>query len=399
MSSSLISLVSQKIPIELTSSPVFSKSNLSFMLKQSTLLLSLLFLLFNSGKAQDTAMVNAIVPEDPSWSAEQLDLIFNQVKGFPSGTQFSIALVEKEKVRFLGVLRDRDTIIHVNNSNRVFEIGSISKVFTSILLADQVINNGLNKDTEVATLLEMANQPSFSLAQLANHTSGLPRMPANFMAGIVDPTNPFKGYSQSLLEDLFINNLSLESEPGKKYAYSNIGAGTLGYLLTMTSGKTYEELLQSVVLQKLGMTTTSSNYKNVAAPIVRGLNKDGKEVSQWDFDVLVGAGGILSTTQDLSKFVQAQFDPTDDVMAFVRNPTFTVNDRLQLGLGWHILTRADDTRWHWHNGGTGGYTSSLAVDLKNEMGVIVLSNVSAYNPDMVKVDPLCFSLLQKIIVK
>ena len=108
--------------------------------------------------------------------------------------------------------------------------------------------------------------------------------------------------------------------------------------------------------------TTSSNLGN---RLVKGMDKKGNIVSNWDFDALFGCGGILSTTQDLTKFVFAQFDNSNKELELTRKPTFEIDKDFKIGLGWHILKSERGNDLFWHNGGTGGYSSSLTVDVEN----------------------------------
>ena len=133
--------------------------------------------------------------------------------------------------------------------------------------------------------------------------------------------------------------------------------------------------------------------------LVEGLNTNGEVVPNWDFDVLFSAGGILSTTEDLVKFANAQFNTKNKALALTRKQTFSVNENMQIGLGWHLLTTESGQNLVWHNGATGGYVSSLSLDMNTQTAVIILSNVSGMNPRMGKIDELCFELIEKANIK
>ena len=145
------------------------------------------------------------------------------------------------------------------------------------------------------------------------------------------------------------------------------------------------------------MTTTTTQRADVEKQLVRGLDVVGEVTSNWDLGALVSAGGILSTVEDLSKFGLAQFDPANKELELTRIPTFKIGETMDIGLGWHIIKAESGDTWHWHNGGTGGYTSSMALDVKRKNGVIILSNVSAFNKNMKKIDELCFELMKTLI--
>ncbi|MGN6508659.1 MAG: serine hydrolase, partial [Chitinophaga sp.] len=130
--------------------------------------------------------------------------------------------------------------------------------------------------------------------------------------------------------------------------------------------------------------------------LVKGQNPGGEVTANWDFDVLFAAGGILSTTADLVKFASAQFNPENTELALTRKPTFKVNENMEIGLGWHLLKSTSGKDLVWHNGGTGGYSSSIAINTNDKTAVIILSNVSAFHPERANIDELCFELMNEI---
>ncbi len=144
------------------------------------------------------------------------------------------------------------------------------------------------------------------------------------------------------------------------------------------------------------MAATTTDRNLVENKLIKGLDYIGKEVPNWDFNILAGAGAILSDVDDLSKFAVAQFDNSNKELAITREMTFSVNDNMNIALGWHIIKTKSGDRWFWHNGGTGGYTSSMAVDTKRKTGIIILSNVSPFSKEMGNIDNLCFELMKTL---
>ena len=144
------------------------------------------------------------------------------------------------------------------------------------------------------------------------------------------------------------------------------------------------------------MHNSTSDISKIKGYLVKGLNDKGKEVPNWEFSVLAGAGGIYSTVEDLSQFAIAQFDYSNKELKLTRKKTLEVNENMDIGLGWHILKSQSNNFWYWHNGGTGGYSSSMAIDPKTKNGIIILSNVSAFNPNMENIDKLCFELMKTL---
>lgn len=325
------------------------------------------------------------------------DLVQKYGKKFPELTELSIALIkEKDNIEYQGFVK-KDTLFESKeNSKSVFEIGSVSKVFTSTLLAHQVQKGKLKLDQPVKSLLhfKLKGNPPITLQQLANHTSGLPRLPENIMPLLrKDPDNPYKDYDEEKLKEYCSKELKLQSEVGKKSEYSNLGAGLLGYALSQHSKKSYEKLLQENIFQPLKMQHSTTNRDLVKNRLVLGLNPSGKPTSNWDMAVLAPAGGILSTVEDLSKFAIANLDSTNQVFNLQRLSTFTINKSMSIALGWHLITTQKGYQFYWHNGGTGGYTSFLAIDVQKGCAVVILSNVSAFHPNMSNLDALGVDLL------
>ncbi|MFC0428858.1 serine hydrolase [Chryseobacterium scophthalmum] len=319
------------------------------------------------------------------------EAIFSNTKDFPNNTQVSIAFIENGKTQFYGIIKQNDTVKSNKNQNKVFEIGSITKVFTATVLASLVEDKKINLNDNINSYFSFPFKGNVKLSfqSLANHTSGLPRLPDNL--DLSNEINPYKSYGKKEIEDYLKNNLKLKSNP--KYEYSNLGAGLVGYTLELSQKTSFQQLLQKRIFDKYKMKNSYTSSKNLKDKLISGLNADGENVSNWDFDVLFGGGGILSTTEDLAKFVDAQFNIKNTDLTLTRKPTFTINDKMKIGLGWHILKNKNDSEFLWHNGGTGGYSSSLAFNAENRNAVIVLSNVSAFNPKMENIDKLCFDLM------
>jgi CubicO group peptidase (beta-lactamase class C family) len=306
------------------------------------------------------------------------------------------AIIKDGKVNYYGINNRNDTISTVNNQKSVFEIGSISKVFTSTILANFVIDEKINLNDNINGYLKTSfnNDTEISFINLANHTSGLPTLPSNLDLTKVNPENPYKEYKEKGLEEYLTKHLELLNK--EKYQYSNLGAGLLGYTLSKIENTTYENLLQNKIFSKFNMYNSTSDINKIKGNLVKGLNNEGNDVPNWEFSVLAGAGAIFSTVEDLSQFAISQFDNSNKELKLTRKKTFEVNENMDIGLGWHILKSQSKNFWYWHNGGTGGYSSSMVIDENTKNGIIILSNVSAFNTNMVNIDKLCFELMKTI---
>jgi serine-type D-Ala-D-Ala carboxypeptidase/endopeptidase len=277
------------------------------------------------------------------------------------------------------------------DGNSVFEIGSITKVFTSLLLADMVRRGEVALTDPVAKYLPQGvKMPGrggvqITLEDLARHRSGLPRMPTNFNAG-TDPNNPYAGYSTKQLYE-FLSSYELTRDIGAQFEYSNMGAGLLGHVLSLAAGKNYEMLIRSRVLQPLGMNSTGiSLSSDMKSRLAVGHNGSFEATSNWDLtDAFAGAGALRSTASDMLSFLAAQLgEKQSDLGPAIAATTATrkpAGSGMEIGLGWLIRAKKE-SEIIWHNGGTGGYRTFAGYDPKARTGVVVLSNVStAAGPD------------------
>ncbi|MBN1846799.1 MAG: beta-lactamase family protein [Sedimentisphaerales bacterium] len=279
------------------------------------------------------------------------------------------------------------------DADTVYEIGSISKVFTGTLLAWFVQTGRLALDDPAETLLpDSVRVPAYetrkiTLQDLSSHVSGLPRMPTNFAPR--DPYNPYADYGE---DDLyrFLSGHTLRRRPGETYEYSNLGAGLLGAALARKSGMTYEQLLIERICAPLGMDSTRialtpAMRRRLAPPYtthgywkLRIFLPD----SNWDIPTLAGAGGIRSTVNDLLKFLAANLGPIQtDLQAagdLARQERFKISDTMSIGLGWHIFHFPDFAEpIYWHNGGTGGYRTFMGFLRQQRLAVVLLSNTQS----------------------
>ncbi len=327
-------------------------------------------------------------------SEKQLDIIIEHSHLFPNNTQISIALIEAGKVDYFGLLRRDDELIKVDNHNNVFEIGSITKVFTSTLLANLVLDGKIDLDDTIDKYLDITfkDNAKISFKELASHHSGLPRMPSNFNSNTTNSNNPFKNYGIEQLRAYLEKELSLNQ---KSFAYSNVGVGILGYTLSKITHKSYQQLLDEMIFKPFKMTNSTTNINTVEQLLIKGLNANGDITPNWDLNVLSGAGAILSSVEDLTKFALAQFDQSNKAMALTRQRTNNAWSK-SIGLGWLINKKLNGNDIYEHNGGTGGYRSSMIIIPKLQEGIIILSNVSAFNRNSRQIDELAYDLIKTL---
>ena len=277
------------------------------------------------------------------------------------------------------------------DASTVFEIGSITKVFTGILLADMVGRGDVRLDQPVAELLPPnAKVPSrngrvITLGDLSSQISGLPRLPDNLKPA--DPSNPYADYSVAQLYD-FLGRYQLPRDPGSQYEYSNLGVGLLGHALTLKAGKSYETLVRERILAPLGMKHSGITLSpDMRAHMAEGHDPGGAVVPLWDLPTLAGAGALRSSLDDMMLFLAANRVPSKDALGraitLSHQPRFKVNNALSLGLNWHISNFRGDTLL-WHNGGTAGFRTLIAMNPRTGAGAVLLGNSGQDNEDIVR---------------
>lgn len=320
---------------------------------------------------------------------DYVNILERNLTNLPNNAQVAIALVHDENTEYLGVTNDNMVLKVTNNKTNIFEIGSITKVFTSICLSELIAS-------EEASLTEtLQNQFDFqflaggniTLRQLANHTSGLPVVATNVneIQGF-NAEDPYAVYSYENLKSYLQNHIMLNSVSGTNYEYSNLGTGILAYILAQKRHSTVEEMMQSIVFDPLGMNSTTTLLDNVdVSRLVEPRDINGNIVSHWNFaETASGAGSIKSSVIDMVKFIQKNFGD-DDVYNLPKEVTFDKGNNQYMGLGWSIY-KDNNYTLYLHDGGTGGFSSMLMLDKEKKIGAIVLSNVGDYHSTIV---PLC----------
>jgi CubicO group peptidase (beta-lactamase class C family) len=265
------------------------------------------------------------------------------------------------------------------DENSVFEIGSISKTFTTIMVADEVLKGNMKLSDPIqkffpeGVTVPTRNNRVITVKDIATHSSGLPRMPDNFEPS--NPNNPYADYTIPLAYE-FMSHVELTRDIGSLYEYSNFGMGMLGHILELINDKSFEDLLIERIANVYDMKDTRVVFTdNMKAHLAKGHAK-GVEVENWDLPALAGAGAIRSTASDMVKYLKANMGMTPSPMYEAMKMTHEVAYKneaqdFSMGMAWHF--GLDDTVV-WHNGGTGGYISFAGFLKGTNKGVVVLTN-------------------------
>jgi len=273
------------------------------------------------------------------------------------------------------------------NEKTLYEIGSISKVFTSLLLAEAIESGRLKLDDPISAVMqELADKNptvgnTITLKHLSHHVSGLPVMPDNIAPA--DSTNPFDGYDSAMLTEYMLSARP-ERKPSEGYEYSNLGVGLLGDLLSRQAEVSYESLLKEKLTGPLKMSDTTiklnpEQLSRFAPPHNAALLPD----KSWDFDALAGCGAIRSNIDDMLLFAEASLNPPERPLgkaielAWKQHKAANKGNHA-MGLGWMI---ALDGSTRWHNGQTGGYQSMILVSRQSKCAVVLLCNTAGSGTD------------------
>lgn len=275
------------------------------------------------------------------------------------------------------------------NADSVFEIGSVTKTFTGLLLAQMVAQHQVTLNDPIRTMLPPGTVtkpagPEITLLDLATQHSGLPRLPTNLQAD-ANPANPYASYGpEELYAYLQDHGVALPQTP--TYLYSNLGYGLLGFVLARHAGKPYARLVEDEIITPLHMTSTAVELPANEKPrLIQGHDAANAPVPSWTFDALAGAGALRSSPGDLLTYLAAQLHPTSISTGAEQGPAATLSKAISMthelrangpagmkvGMGW-LYEEANGT--YWHDGGTGGYTSIVAFQPAGDRAVVVLYN-------------------------
>src|SRR5262245_15856312 len=313
---------------------------------------------------------------------EVKNILQDRIDRAKRGVGIVVGLVDEKGTRVITYGNASKDSKQVLDGNSVFEIGSVTKVFTATLLAEMVERGEVSLSDPISKYLpKTVKTPTrdgkeITLFDLATQTSGLPHIPTTFA-----PKNPKTLYADYSVDQLyaFLSSYTLTRGIGEKYEYSNLGVGLLGHILALRAGTDYETLVRKRICEPLKMRDTKITLTpEMQARLATGHNQMLKPVTNWDLPTLAGAGALRSTVNDMLKIVAAN-------IGLAKSPLFAAMQRAQqsqretgqpdlsIGLNWHILKKFD-SEMVWHNGGTGGYHSFIGLDRKNRKGVVVLSN-------------------------
>lgn len=308
------------------------------------------------------------------------NIIRNELESFKKANKIpgiAIALCMNEKGYMFSLgMADLDEKKPVTQDT-IFEIASITKVFTSTALAVEVLRGRMRLQDPITKFLPGIQRNDIALAQvnlaqLATHTSSLPRVPPSMIL------NGGRYNPNTLMP--FLEKWKPSYPVGTRYAYSNLGFGILGFALENVEQKDYMEILSEFILNPLKMSSTMINVpQNLEANYAQGYTRTGVKAPQYNVTVFPGGGALRSTSSDMLKFLEANMGiegPKElmKAMQYAQNGLYRVNDHLTMGLGWQRFT----TEGGWliidKNGGVSGFSSYIGMVPDKKLGIVILMN-------------------------
>lgn len=269
------------------------------------------------------------------------------------------------------------------DDNSVFQIGSLSKLFTASILQVLIDEKIVKLDSTLEDLIGDSNDlsekaKSITLRQLATHTSGLPRVPDSLMKKVTQSAGKknilIDPYSHIDVNDVaeYLKTTTGIKKPGK-FAYSNFGMGLLGHVLEHVTGSDLESLAKEKLFSKLDMASTGITIDaSIEKNLIPGYTAKGQKTGIWTFGALGGAGAFYSTMDDMMKYLKANIESEYSLSSSLHSMQDTNS------IGWmkagYLEKYFGNGSFLWHDGMVGGYSSYIAVDKENKTGVVILSN-------------------------
>lgn len=321
---------------------------------------------------------SAVRTSDPTWAAAAPPAATLTDKQPHVGLVVGVYQAGKPRVLGFGTVTTL-TGRAVPDGKTLFEIGSVTKAFTGVLLADAVrrgevkIDDPANRHLPPDLRLNAHTAGPVTLLHLATHRSGLPPLPPDLLADAFDLDNPYADLTRPRLA-ASLKALASDAAPGRREEYSNLGAGLVGHALVHVAKEpSFDALVRARIGQPMGLPDTAETLSKAQKyQLAQGFNANRKPTPGWDFGTLEGAGALRSTADDLLRFAAVNLGDGEPRLVESCRDSHTKR-RGRVGLFWHheSLPKSKAAAV-WHNGGTGGFSSMLVLVPDEKLAVVVL---------------------------
>ena len=315
---------------------------------------------------------------------KMVDSIARTHVDFADKAGLSIGIIKDGKTNFYHY-GEMDKVTHQQPDNQTFyEIGSVTKTFTGVLLAKAILDKKLSLEDDIRKYLpegypnlQFKNQPIL-IKHLASHTSRLPSFPVDDITSKkdYDAQNPYKHYTKEMVL-AHLRTIKLDTTPGIQSEYSNFATGLMGIILQKVYQKTYDDLLKTHITRPLSMEATKIEInEKEALNFAKPYDEKGVLTHHWDLTGLAAAGAIRSNVVDMLTYTQANLSPSTEALKVAQQPIFEVSKERSIALYWQLTTTPKGQLMTWHNGGTGGFSTFCGFVKAKNIGLVVLSNSS-----------------------
>ena len=302
-----------------------------------------------------------------------------RLAGDRTGACFAVAVIDRDTVARSYRCADPADAARIG-PDAAFEIGSVAKTMTAALLADLIAQGEASLDDPLADHLpEGTVVPTFEgqpilLRHVVTHTSGLPALPSRM--GTTDPADPYANLTEAALL-ASLGDVTLTRAPGTQFEYSNFASMLLSYALARHAGTDFETLIDTTLFTPLGMAGAYVGRRPGGVRAAAGHLPNGATTPAWTLaGNLAGVGGVHATLDDVVRYAQASLGRTDaPVLAALQATHQQVSEQPAMAMNW-MLAPLDDRKVLVHEGGTGGFSSYVALDPARQRGVVVLSDTS-----------------------